>query len=131
MTRGRPELGHLDRRAVAGGVFVFVPDLEAGCAWYAALWGSEPERPMPQLALWNIGDFRFTLHAEDEFNTSGATAIGTVAYFDVDDVDATITQCVERGATVHRGPKTVFSGERLVQIQDPFGNLLGFRQPPA
>jgi hypothetical protein len=37
---------------------------------------------------------------------------------------------VARGAIAHRGPKTIFSGERLCQLRDPFGNLLGLRQPP-
>lgn len=47
------------------------------------------------------------------------------------DADAAAAWCAERGGQVHRGPKTVFSGERLVQVLDPFGNLLGLRQPPA
>ena len=32
---------------------------------------------------------------------------------------------------MHRGPKTVFSGDRLCQVLDPFGNLLWLRQPAA
>ena len=31
---------------------------------------------------------------------------------------------------IRRGPKTIFSGERLCQVLDPFGNLIGFRQEP-
>lgn len=114
-----------------GNVFMFVPDLDAAVTWYSALLGEEPQRPMVQLALWQLGSTRLTLHAEDEFNSSGASAAGTVAYFDVDDVDAALDWCRQHGGTAHRGPKTVFSGERLVQVLDPFGNLLGLRQPPS
>jgi hypothetical protein len=34
------------------------------------------------------------------------------------------------GAVAHRGPKTIFTGERLCQVLDPFGNLVGLRQAP-
>jgi hypothetical protein len=32
------------------------------------------------------------------------------------------------GASAHRGPKTIMTGERLGQLLDPFGNLFGVRQ---
>lgn len=112
-----------------GNVFLFVSDLEAAASWYADLLGAEPERPMGQLVVWDLGGVRLTVHAEDEFNTA-ATA-GSVAYFDVPDADAAAAACVDRGGVIHRGPKTVFSGERLVQILDPFGAIFGLRQPPA
>ena len=114
-----------------GNVFIFAPDLDAAVTWYEALLGAAPARPMPQLAVWQLGTTRLTLHAEDSFDQRGLPATGTVAYFDVTDVDAATALCVARGGVAHRGPKTVFSGERLVQILDPFGNLLGLRQPPA
>jgi predicted enzyme related to lactoylglutathione lyase len=53
-----------------------------------------------------------------------------VAYWGVADVDDVAGQCVARGAVAHRGPKTIFTGERLCQLQDPFGNLLGIRHAP-
>jgi hypothetical protein len=31
----------------------------------------------------------------------------------------------------YRGPMTTFIGERLCQLKDPFGNLIGARQAPA
>lgn len=112
-----------------GNVFLFVTDLDAACEWYETLLGAPPERPMVQLAVWELGTVRLTLHAEDEFNNSGPSGAGTVAYFDVADVDAAAEVCRAHGGVVHRGPKTVFSGERLVQILDPFGNLIGLRTP--
>lgn len=114
-----------------GNVFIFARDFDGAVAWYDDLLGTPAERPMPQLALWRLGPVRLTLHKEDEFNKQADDAAGTVPYFDVADADAAAALCTARGGVVHRGPKTVFSGERLVQILDPFGNLIGLRQPGA
>jgi uncharacterized glyoxalase superfamily protein PhnB len=46
-------------------------------------------------------------------------------------VDATVAQWSAHGASAHRSPKTIMTGERLRQMLDPFGNLFGLRQPPA
>ena len=65
----------------------------------------------------------------DEFNRPGPS--GTVPYWTVSDVDATVAEWSQHGASPHRGPKTIMTGERLCQMLDPFGNLFGLRQPPA
>ncbi len=111
-------------------VFYFVDDLPAGIDWYRQLLGTEPVENRSQLAMFDVGGARLTVHVADEFNTGGGTT-GSVAYWDVDDVDAVVAGCVQRGGTAHRGPKTIFSGERLSQLLDPFGNLIGFRQAPS
>lgn len=111
-------------------VFYFVPDLAAGVSWYRELLSSEPVEERSQLAMFQVGAARLTVHIEDEFNSSAGTS-GSVAYWDVDDVDAVVAECVRRGGVAHRGPKTIFSGERLCQVLDPFGNLIGLRQAPA
>ena len=108
-------------------VFYFVDDLPAGIDWYRQLLGSEPVENRSQLAMFDVDGARLTVHVADEFNTGAGTA-GSVAYWDVDNVDTVVASCVQRGGTVHRGPKTIFSGERLCQLLDPFGNLIGFRQ---
>ena len=72
---------------------------------------------------------RLTLHEADGFNQPGPS--GTVPYWTVSDVDGTVAQWSEHGASAHRGPKTIMTGERLCQVLDPFGNLFGLRQPPA
>jgi predicted enzyme related to lactoylglutathione lyase len=113
---------------VVSNVFYFVADLAGATTWYGELLGAEPRRTMPQLVELDVGGAVLTLHAADEFN-AGRPGIGTVAYWTTSDVDSAVAVCVARGATVHRGPKTVFSGDRLCQVLDPFGNLLGLRQP--
>jgi len=108
-------------------VFYFVEDLDAGIDWYRKLLWSEPVEVRSQLAMFQVGTGRLTVHVADEFNSSAGTS-GPVGYWDVDDVDEFVAQCVRRGGMAHRGPKTIFTGERLCQVLDPFGNLIGFRQ---
>jgi predicted enzyme related to lactoylglutathione lyase len=110
-------------------VFYFVADLQSGIAWYQALLGSDPVVVQPQLAMFQVGSARLTVHINDDYNESAGVA-GPVAYWDVDDVDAVVAECLDRGGVAHRGPKTIFSGERLCQVLDPSGNLIGFRQAP-
>jgi predicted enzyme related to lactoylglutathione lyase len=110
-------------------VFYFVADLEAARDWYAELVGSSPVEAQPQLVTFMVGATRLTLHKPDDYNSVSELA-GTVAYWGVADVDAVAAWCVAHGAVAHRGPKTIFTGERLCQLQDPFGNLFGIRQAP-
>jgi predicted enzyme related to lactoylglutathione lyase len=55
---------------------------------------------------------------------------GNVFHF-VADLAAATAWYSEHGASAHRGPKTIMTGERLCQMRDPFGNLFGLRQPRA
>jgi predicted enzyme related to lactoylglutathione lyase len=119
----RAELG------APGNVFYFVADLAAATAWYSARLGVEPVTRAAQLVMFDLPGARLTLHEADGFNQPGPS--GTVPYWTVSDVDATVAQWSEHGATAHRGPKTIMTGERLCQVLDPFGNLFGLRQPPV
>jgi predicted enzyme related to lactoylglutathione lyase len=110
-------------------VFYFVADLDAAKAWYEGFLDISPVEVQPQLATYLVAGTRLTLHRADEFNSPAGLA-GTVAYWGVEDVDAAVSRAVERGAVTHRGPKTIFTGERLCQLRDPFGNLFGLRQGP-
>src|SRR5512132_4106895 len=58
-----------------------------------------------------------------QFDRAQPGPSGTVPYWTVPDVDATVRQWSEQGASAHRGPKTIMTGERLCQMLDPFGNL--------
>jgi predicted enzyme related to lactoylglutathione lyase len=112
-----------------GNVFYFVADLAAAAAWYSARLDAEPVRRAAQLVMFDLPGARLTLHEADELNQPGPS--GTVPYWTVSDVDATVARWSEHGASAHRGPKTIMTGERLCQMLDPFGNLFGLRQPLA
>jgi len=112
-----------------GNVFYFVDDLDAAVAWYSARLGVEPTIRGGALVAFDVGGTRLTLHRRDELNSPGPA--GTSPYWTVADVDAFVDDWTRNGATAHRGPKTVFTGERLCQLLDPFGNLFSVRQPAA
>ena len=112
-----------------GNVFYFVADLAAAAAWYSARLGVQPVTRASQLVMFDLHGTRLTLHEADAFNQPGPS--GTVPYWTVPDVDALVAEWSQHGASAHRGPKTIMTGERLCQLLDPFGNLFGLRQPPA
>ena len=111
-----------------GNVFYFVDPLEDAVTWYAARLGREPVQRGGALVAFDIDGVRLTVHATDEYNLPGPA--GVSAYWTVDDVDAVVDDWTAHGAIAHRGPKTVFTGERLCQLLDPFGNLFSIRQAP-
>ena len=109
-----------------GNVFYFVDRLDDAVAWYAARLGRQPVLRGGALVAFDINGVRLTLHESDEYNSPGPA--GVSAYWTVADVDAVVADWTAHGAVAHRGPKTVFSGERLCQLLDPFGNLFSIRQ---
>lgn len=112
-----------------GNVFYFVDDLEAAVEWYSARLQREPVVRGGALVAFDLDGTRLTLHQQDEFNSPGPA--GTSPYWTVSDVDAFVEDWTANGASAHRGPKTVFTGERLCQLLDPFGNLFSVRQAAA
>jgi len=111
-----------------GNVFYFVDDLQTAVAWYTERLGRQPAVRGDALVAFEINGVRLTLHSADELNSPGAA--GTVPYWTVPSVDDVVAEWTAHGATAHRGPKTVFTGERLCQLRDPFGNLFGVREDP-
>jgi uncharacterized glyoxalase superfamily protein PhnB len=109
-----------------GNVFAFVADLLAATQWYRDRLGCEPVLTDRRVVAFDIAGTRLTLHVADEYNSPGPSVLAV--YWTVRDVDRVVAAWTEAGATVHRGPKTVFTGERLRQLRDPFGNLFCVRQ---
>lgn len=112
--------------AGVGNVFYFVEEFDAAVAWYSERLGIQPVERAAQLAAFDVGGTRLTVHRADEFDAPGPA--GVAAYWTVADVDAFVADWTAHGAVAHRGPKTVFTGERLCQLIDPFGNLFCVRQ---
>jgi predicted enzyme related to lactoylglutathione lyase len=112
--------------AGVGNVFYFVDDLDAAVEWYSARLRRDPVVRGGALVAFDLDGTRLTLHQKDELNSPGPA--GTSPYWTVSDVDAFIEEWTSNGAVAHRGPKTVFTGERLCQLLDPFGNLFSVRE---
>lgn len=115
--------------AGVGNVFYFVDDLDAAVDWYTARLDRQPVVRGGALVAFDLNGTRLTLHQKDELNSPGPA--GTSPYWTVPDVDAFVAEWTANGAVAHRGPKTVFTGERLCQLLDPFGNLFSVREDAA
>ena len=61
----------------------------------------------------------------------GAGPCGTVVYWSVPDLDAALSWLQDHGATLYRGPITIEGGQRMCQVQDPWGNCIGLRSKPV
>src|SRR5215210_4847219 len=72
-----------------------VSDLDRSRRWYADKLGWEPIFEIPELVVYKVGDSRFSL-----FTTpSAGTARNTVMNWNVDDLEAVVTELKGRGVT--------------------------------
>lgn len=61
----------------------------------------------------------------------GQGMTGPVAFFDVDDISATLGALQAAGAQVVQEPTDVGAGLLVAKVSDADGNDIGLRQPPA
>ena len=101
-------------------VIQFVSDQQASSRWYARLLGVEPT---PYAAPY----FKFDEHAYLILapGSPGTGRGGTGAWFLVDDVDATYRELAAAGFVFNEPPFDIPPG-RLVTLNDPDGNIIGF-----
>lgn len=94
---------------------------------FTALLGMEPMADSPYYVGFQLGDVQIGLVPNG--HDQGWT--GAVCFFDVDDIEATITTATSHGAAVLQSPKDVGRGLLTALLKDAEGNLIGLRQPPA
>jgi predicted enzyme related to lactoylglutathione lyase len=102
-----------------------VPDLAAGKAWYASVFGCAPYFDHAYYVGFAIGGFELALVPDGEPGPQGCSA-----YWGVDDIDAEVARIVALGARVHSAIQDVGEGIRVAELSDPFGNLLGLIDNP-
>ena len=109
----------------------YAADHAAAKKWYSDLLGTEPYFNVPGYTEFRIGDFQQELGIIDsQFAPHGATPgpAGAIAYWHVDDLEATLERFVSLGATPYQ-PITDHSGGKgnfvTASVADPFGNILG------
>jgi predicted enzyme related to lactoylglutathione lyase len=108
-------------------------DVAAAVDWYTDLLGVEPyfSRPVEgRLAYveFRVGDYQHELGILDRrFAAPGRSdkAGGAIAYWHVDDVQASFGRLLALGATAHEEPIERGPGFVTASVIDPFGNLLG------
>lgn len=109
----------------------YAADLEAATKWYAEFLGVEPYFNVPGYSEFRIGDYQHELGIIDsKYSPEGATKSigGAIAYWHVDNLEATLDLLVSKGAKVY-DPITDRSGGKMAfvtaSVIDPFGNILG------
>lgn len=110
-------------------VLIPVPDVSAALDWYrlalpdARLLRFDGDAP----AILDLNGFSIELVPSDEKVSHGKC--GTVLYWSVANIDAVIKRLQSMGATLYRGPLPIENNLSMCQLEDPFGNLIGFRGP--
>jgi predicted enzyme related to lactoylglutathione lyase len=114
-------------------VSFFADDVTAAQNWYTELLGIEPyfRRPAQGTSAYvefRVGDYQHELGIVDSrFAPHGrpGQAGGSVIYWHVDDVRASVERLVSMGATIHEEPVERGPGFLTASVVDPFGNVLG------
>ena len=107
----------------------FADDLDAAKAWYTELLGAVPYFEVPGgYVEFRIGDYLHELGIIKggwaPHDMSGAPG-GPIAYWHVDDLDATIERLLSLGAKEHEAKIERGPGFTTASFADPFGNVLG------
>lgn len=108
-------------------ILVHVPDVKLGLSWY--------QKAFPLAIPQYLADFDFTILDINGFSLEiiqaddkvGAGKSGTVLYWSVDSLEASLAHFESLGARLYRGPMAIENGLGMCQVTDPFGNLIGLR----
>ena len=108
-----------------------VDDLARAKSWYGEILDQQPHFDEPFYVGFSVGGYELGLDPNETGGASGASGEGVaVAYWGVDDIDATYQRLLDLGAQ-ERAPITdVGDGIRLAAVNDPFGNVFGIIANP-
>ena len=107
---------------------IFAKDLKKSRDFYKTLFNQEPITDLDFFVSFKIGSTCFDITVPDTKNPFSQG--GSVAYWLVDDVEIVLQRVEELGGKLYRGPLRVSETQRtIMQIEDPFGNIVGFESP--
>ncbi len=109
---------------------VSIPDMEAGLAFYTALFGWQAE-PIEDPAAGGYGMFTVRGRTVAGFGPAGADGPPPhwTAYVASADVDATAAAATAAGGSAIAGPMDVLDAGRMLVLADPAGAMLAAWQP--
>jgi catechol 2,3-dioxygenase-like lactoylglutathione lyase family enzyme len=111
----------------------YADDLEAAKRWYTEFLGVEPYFNVPGYAEFRLGDYQHEFGLIDKaFAPYGPTSgpAGAIAYWHVDDLQATLERLLSLGAKELDGVRERGHGFNTASVVDPFGNIPGIMSNP-
>lgn len=103
-------------------------DVSKSRDWYKSLFNIDPVEDQENFVSFKISGTCLDISLADA--KSPLSNGGTVGYWLVQDLDALMTKVQALGGSIYRGPLRVEEVQRtIVQIRDPFGNVMGFEEP--
>jgi predicted enzyme related to lactoylglutathione lyase len=106
----------------------FAADLTAAKEWYSEFLGVEPYFQVPGYIEFRIGDYKHEFGIIDAAYAPHDTAVapgGSILYWAVDDLSATVERLIALGAKEHEPIRERGEGFVTASVVDPFGNILG------
>lgn len=104
---------------------IFSNDLQKSRDWYKAFFGLDPIEDSEFFVSFKIGQFNFDITIPDHKNPFSSG--GSVGYWLVGNIETVVKKAEDLGGKLYRGPLVVPEIQRtILQIQDPFGNIIGF-----
>jgi len=105
-----------------------VSDLQKAKAWYAEAFGTKPYFDEPFYVGFNIGGYELGLLQEEKETSKKGE--GVLAYWGVEDIQATFDRFVKLGASVHEKPRNEGGDLMVSSVFDPWGNIIGLIYNP-
>ena len=109
-----------------GPIIYPVSDLDSATELYTRLLGVAPYADQPYYVGFRVGGMELGLdpHGHDK------GMIGPVGYWAVDDIEASIGELTEAGASVLQPATDVGGGKLVAMVTDAEGNITGLTQEP-
>src|SRR5436190_12633981 len=101
------------------------PDLPKAKAWYESVFQRKPYFDEPFYVGFEIGGFELGLIPDEEPGKAGAKALWGVA-----DIQVEVQRLRAAGVTIAGEIQNVGGGIKVVDLVDPFGNLVGLIENP-
>jgi predicted enzyme related to lactoylglutathione lyase len=108
------------------GVMFIVEEPSVAREWYSNLFNTDA-RYLEAFDFWylDVGGFVVEFLKADRKSQPGVH--GQVCYWLVESFDSFVEKATGLGATFYRGPIDIEQGQRMAQLRDPFGNVIGIR----
>jgi len=110
-------------------ILVHVGDWQAATEWYTAAFPTATRIYHEPNDFGHLDLEGVAIEIVNADNKVASGAAGSVVYWRVADIQQETQRLVALGGKLYRGPMAIEDGEWMCQVQDPWGNCIGLRQP--